>query len=359
MGTPGMPPPKRGNGALIALALGGGLLVLVLIGVVVVVVSSAGGKSPEEKLRAAATNMESSRAVGLKGTFGSSETLTGNLDVTKGGRAYATVDWNSDRVTVLSADGKLFVRADSSYWKRELSSEDDDPFFLTSGPQWGRVDPEDLNLEFKELSPSSLASKLRSARTSSVKPTKTRWSGKKALKFSTFSSTLYISDDDDSKLLRYESTSPRVRADVTPKSSGEASSLINDMRTSIGELKDSFNGSAQPRVSEWKRGGCNGNSGCTVEAKVRPPYDVETPVTIDIRFRLTAGTLTGRDLGNCTTRVTITSSTPQWVSCRVTSSSWTSWAKSSGGTFYKHASYKVVGATAEEVQSMQNGLDSE
>ncbi|MFI0405404.1 hypothetical protein [Actinomadura sp. 3N508] len=358
---PSMPPPRRsgGGGVLIAALLGGGLVVLVLIGVVVFVIAASGGKTPEEKLATAATSMATARAVGLKGSFGSAGALNGELNVTKGGRASGDVTMNGSRVTVLSADGKLFVKADQSYWKREISSSDE-AFYLTSGDQWGRLDPDEINVDFKQhLTPDALAGKMRSARSTTIKPLKTTWQGQKALKFSSFSSTVYITDEDDSELLRFESTVPRVRVDVTPKSAGDASSIISTMRTNIGELKDSFNSAAQPRVSEWKRGGCNGDSGCTVQAKIRPPYDVETPVTIDVRFRITANTLTGRDLGNCTTRITITSSLPQWASCRVASSAWTSWAKGSGGTFYKHASYKVIGATTEEVQSMQSGLDSE
>ncbi|WP_211343312.1 hypothetical protein [Actinomadura pelletieri] len=356
---PGGPPPRRGGGALIAALLGGGLVILVIIGVVVFVIAANGGKTPEEKLTAAATSMSAARAVELKGTLGGTGTLTGELNVTRGGRATGPVTWNGDRVTLLSTDGKLFVKAGQAYWKREISGSDE-AFYLTSGEQWGRLDADELNIDFKQqLSPTALASAIRSARTSRIKPLETTWQGKKALKFSTFSSTVYISDEDDAELLRYEATTPRVRVDVTQKSPGDASSLISQMRTSIGELKDSFNGSAQPRVAEWKRGGCNGDAGCTVEAKIRPPYDVETPVTIDVRFRITAGTLTGRDLGDCTTRITISSSLPQWASCRVTSAAWRSWAKGTGGTFYKHASYKVIGATPEEVSAMQNGLDSE
>jgi hypothetical protein len=357
---PAMPPPRRSGGAGLVIGLvGGGVALLVVIAVVVLIVANGGGKSPEEKLTAAASNLDTARAVNLKGTFGGSETLRGELNVTKGGRAMGPVTWNGDQVTVLSADGKLFVKAPKSYWTREISATDE-PYFLTSGDQWGRLSDDELDIDFKtELTPSALAGKIRSARTSRVKPIETTWSGKKALKFSTFSSTLYISDEDDAELLRYEATTPRVTLDVTPKDSGDAASVISDMRTNMGELRDSFNGSAKPTVDEWKKGGCNGNSGCTVEAKIRPPYDVDTPVTVDVRFRLTAGTLTGRDLGNCTTRVTLTSTLSQWVSCRVTSSAWTSWAKATGGTFYKHAEYKVIGATPAEVQALQNGLESE
>ncbi|MFA1549392.1 hypothetical protein [Actinomadura chokoriensis] len=355
-----MPPPRRGGGGGLVIGLiGGGLVFLIIVAVVVYAVSVGGGKSPEEKLTAAALNMDTARAVQLKGTFGGSETLSGELNVTKGGRAMGPVTWGGNNVTVLAADGKLFVKADKSYWDREISATDD-PFYLKSGEQWGRLSDDELDLDFKtQLSPAALATKVRSARISRVDPVKTTWQGKKALKFSTFSSTIYITDEDDAELLRYEATSPRVALDVTPKDSGDASSLISDMRSSMGELRDSFNGSARPSVDEWKKGGCNGSSGCTVQASIRPPYNVEKPVTIDVRFRLTAGTLTGRDLGNCTTRITISGSSSQWASCRVSSSAWQSWAKSTGGTFYKHAQYKVIGATSTEVQALQNGLESE
>ncbi|TDC37705.1 hypothetical protein E1281_39385 [Actinomadura sp. KC345] len=332
--------------------------VILIIVVVVFAVVRGSGASPDEKLTAAASNMSSADAVELDGSFGGSGSLEGELNVTKGGRATGPVTWNGSKVTLLSADGKLFVKADKTYWEREISG--DDPFFLTDGEQWGRLDENELNVDFqRNLTPSALATKIRSARNSTTDPIETTWKGEKALKFSSFSSTIYITDDDDAELLRYEATTPRVRVDVTPKESGDASTVISDMRTSMGELKDSFNASAQPRVSEWKRGGCNSDSGCTVEAEIRPPYNVETPVTIDVRFRITAGSLSGRDLGNCTATITITSSSPQWASCRVTSSAWTSWAKGTGGTFYKHADYKVIGATSEEVQALQNGLDSE
>ncbi|NEA26077.1 hypothetical protein, partial [Actinomadura bangladeshensis] len=356
---PAMPPPRRGGGGgLIIGLIGGGLVFLIIIAVVVYAVTASGGKSPEEKLTAAATSMATARAVTLKGTFSGSETLRGELNVTKGGRAMGDVTWGGDRVTVLSADGKLFVKADKSYWEKEITT--DDPFYLKAGQQWGRLDDDELDIDFqRQLTPSVLASKLRTARTSRVKPIETTWQGKKALKFSTFSSTIYITDEDDAELLRYEATSPRVTVDVTPQSSGDASSLISDMRSSMGELKDSFNGSARPSVDEWKKGGCNSSTGCTVQAKIRPPFGVDKPVTVEVRFRITAGTLTGKDLGNCTTQITITGTTSQWASCRVATSAWRSWAKGTGGTFYKHAEYKVIGATSAEVQALQNGLESE
>lgn len=224
----------------------------------------------------------------------------------------------------------------------------------------GLTSADKLDLDFKaELTPEALATKLRQAALAKVKPVETTLQGTKVLKFTTISATLYISDSDDAKLLRYESGSPKVTVDVTAKSTSEASASISDLRGRIGELKDSFDGSARPTTVDWKKGGCNGDSGCTVEAKIRPPFGAETPLTIDVRFSLTAGTMTGRDLGNCTTRITVSSSTPVWASCRVTSSAWSSWAKATGGTYYKHVDYKVIGATDSDVQGLLSGLDSE
>ena len=357
MGPP-MPPPRRGGGGGLVIGLiGGGLVFLVIIALVVYAVSVS-GKSPEEKLTAAASSMATARAITLKGTFSGSETLRGELNVTKGGRAMGDVTWGGDKVTVLSADGKLFVKADKSYWQHEITT--DDPYYLKAGLQWGRLDGDELDIDFKrQLTPSVLASKLRSAGTSRIKPTETTWQGKKALKFTTFSSTIYITDEDDAELLHYEATSPRVTVDVTPQDSSAASSLISDMRTSMGELKDSFNGSARPSVDEWDKSNCNSNSGCNVQAKIRPPLGVDGPVTIDVRFWITAGTLTGKNLGICTTRITITSTLSKLASCRVSTSAWRTWAKSTGGTFYKHVDYKVIGATSAEIQALQNGLNSE
>lgn len=359
---PGMPPPKRSSGPLIAALVGGAVVVILIIGAVVfIVASNGGGKSPEDKLKAAADSMAAERVVGLKGDFGGgADNIEGQLDVTKGGRATGPVTWNSDNVTLLSADGKLFLKADASYWRDQIESTEGTPYYLGSGQQWGRLSADKLDIDFKqELSPTALATKLRAAATAKVKPLKTTWAGKKALKFTTFTSTLYITDADDAQLLRYEATTPRVALDVTPKSSSEASTVISAMRTSMGDLKNSFDASARPSVDEWKKGGCNSNSGCTVEAKIRPPYGASTPLTVDVRFNITAGTLTGRDLGNCTDTITINDTSSVWASCRIATSAWQSWAKSTGGTFYKHAQYKVIGATPSEVASLQSGLDSE
>ncbi|MBE1531622.1 hypothetical protein [Actinomadura algeriensis] len=358
-----MPPPaprKRGNGPLIALLVGGGLVAVLIVAVVAVVLVSSGGMTPEEKLRAAADDLSADAAVGLEGDFGGgANAIRGELSITKGGRAYGAVTWNNSEVTVLAADGMLFAKAGSAFWKQQISGSET-PYYLEDGEQWGRLNADELDLKFKEeLSPAALAAKLDSAAGGTVDPVETSWKGTKALKFSTFASTLYISDSDDPELLHYEATTPRVALDVNTKSASQSGTIVSNMRTSMGELKDSFNASARPTIAEWKKGNCQDDSGCTVQAQIRPPYGVGTPVSVEIQFALTAGSLTGKDLGKCSTTITIKTESPVWASCRVKSSAWTSWAEKTGGTFYKHADYKVIGATASEVQAMQSGLDSE
>jgi hypothetical protein len=362
-----MPPPKRGGGGGLVIGLiGGGLVLLIIIAVAVYASTGSADKTPAEKLTAAIANMDTARVVTLKGTFGGAFSARGELNVTKGGRLMGPItlyedDKKGDSFTILAADGKLFLKADKSYWDKKSTITT--PYDLESGAAWGRLHHNySIPIEDKKpLTPSVLAGELRSAETLRVVTLKTTWHGKKALKFSTSSSTLYITDDDDAELLHYKTSSPPFYdVDVSPKHAGDAAALISDMRESMGELKDSFDGTDQPHVAEWKKAACNQDSGCTVQARILPPLTVQTPVTIDVRFSITAGTSTGKNLGNCTARITITADS-QWASCQIFSSAWKSWAATADADshFYDHAQYKVMGATSAEVQALQKGLDSE
>ncbi|MGK5551937.1 hypothetical protein ACSNOI_10015, partial [Actinomadura kijaniata] len=360
---PGAPlgmPPKRSNGALIAALVGGGLVVIILIAIVVVALAG-GGKTPEQLLTTAAAKIDAARVVSYKGTVsGGGDTLNGELSVTKGARASGQVSWNGDDVTLLSADGKLYVKADSTYWKRQTLSSNE-PYFLGSGPQWGKLGTSRLSLDFKDLTPATLASKLRQAARYKPKATETTVSGRKAKRISgVLGGTFYLSDSDDPELLRYESTVPRVSADITARSGGDASSEISEMRTRAGELKNSFDASVRPMVSEYAKGLCQTNSSsCRVRGKVRMLSSSEESVKVEVRFRLTAGSSTGRDLGNCTTDVTLRGSEGVWAECRVSGGAWSSWSRSGSRSYYQNADFKVSGASDTEIQSLQNGLSQE
>ncbi|MFC0040414.1 hypothetical protein [Actinomadura rayongensis] len=358
---PGGPPPpgppaKRGmGGGAIAAIVVGALVVIVALAVVVVVIVAAGGKSPKEQLTAAADKVAAARALTYKGSITSgSDTLQGELTVTKGGRATGPITWDGSQVTLLAADDKTFVKADSSYWKDKITSTSDPSWFL-SGQQWGRLGSSDLTLNFKtSLTPTVIADKLREAARLNRKPVKTTNGGRKALKFTTGSATLYLTDSDDPELIRYESLFPRVQADVQVADN----SVISDLRQEMSQLGDSFDVSSRPSIAQWKKGNCNSTSGCLVEAQVRPPAGLDGPTEIQLRFNITAFTLTGRDLGNCTAKVTVSGDSPVWTRCEVVSSAWTDWAKK-GGTFYKHVEYKVAGVSSSDIQTMQTNLDQE
>ncbi|MGI5165394.1 hypothetical protein ACQEU3_13645 [Spirillospora sp. CA-253888] len=362
-GAPMGPPPRRsGPGALIAALVGGGLVVVVLIAIVVFAVAG-GGKSSEEQLNSAAGVLERTKVVAYKGLVSSgTEVLQGDLNVTRGGRATGQVTWNSDSVTLLAADGKLFVKGDGSYWRRRTLSVNE-PYFLNGGSQWGRVGSGRLDLDFKELTPGALAARLRSAARAKLKPTKTSLKGFKALRFGNSSGFFYLSDADEPTLMRYETTQPRVAVDVDPQvKPEEETAALGEMRNRVGELKDSFDSSVQPRIAEWSKTPCSTNSdSCRVSGRVQALVSSDQPVQVEVRYSLRSGKTgtTGRDLGSCTTSVTLRGSSGAWAECRVTGSAWSSWSRSSERDYRRQYDFKVSGASSAEIESLRSGLDQE
>ncbi|MFC9971271.1 hypothetical protein ACFVH6_10300 [Spirillospora sp. NPDC127200] len=363
-GVPLGPPPRRsGPGALIAALVGGGLVVVVLIAIVVFAVAG-GGKSSEEQLNSAARVLERAKVVAYKGVVssGGTETLQGDLNVTRGGRATGQVTWNTDPVTLLAADGKVFVKGDRSYWRRRTLSVGD-PYFLNDGSQWGRLGEGRLSLDFKDLTPGALAARLRSAARAKLKPTKTTLKGSKALRFGNSSGFFYLSDADEPTLMRYETTLPRVAVDVDPKvKPEEETAALSEMRNRVGELKDSFDSSVQPRIAEWSKTPCSTNSdGCRVSGRVQALTGSDQPVQVEVRYSLRSGKIgaVGRDLGSCTTTVTLRGTTGVWAECRVTGSAWSSWSRSSERDYRRLYAFKVSGASSTEIESLRSGLDQE
>ncbi|WP_067489039.1 hypothetical protein [Actinomadura hibisca] len=358
----GPPPRKSGPGALIAALIGGGLVVVVLIAIVVFAVAG-GGKSSEEQLNSAAGALERTKVVAYKGVVsGGTHTLQGDLNVTRGGRATGQVTWNSDTVTLLAADGKLFVKGDASYWRRQTLSVSE-PYFLSGGPQWGRLSSTRLNVDFKELAPSTLASKLRSAARAKLKPTKTTIKGVKALRFGDPAGFFYLSDADEPALLRYEASQPRIAVDVDPRDkAAEETAALGEMRDRVGELKDSFDSSVQPRIGEWSKTPCSTNSdGCRVSGRVTALTTSDQPLQVEVRYTLRSGKIgtTGRDLGNCTTGITLRGTAGVWAECRVTGGAWSSWSRGSERDYRRQAEFKVGGASSTEIEGMRSGLDQE
>ncbi|MFB4313667.1 hypothetical protein [Actinomadura sp. 21ATH] len=361
MGMGGMapPPPKKGNGALIAIIGGGVFAVLLIIVAVVVVVAANSGKTPEERLTAAATSLSGARNVKLKGSFSSgSDTLQGELIVTKGGRATGQVTWDGDNVTLLSADQKLFVKAPKAYWQGKLTSTTSDRF-LKDGDQWGLVDDTDLSVKFdRDLTPSALATELRQNSRYNLRESETTVNGQKAIRIRSTLSTFYVSDGDEPELLRYESTSsPRVSADVSVPS---GSSDITAMRTTMGELTDAFDSSKSPRNSAKPEFvSCDkGGQPCTVAVKVWSTRGGAPAVPIKVNFRLTSEQGGGKLFGECEATGTVTGLDDVRVQCTISGGEWARSGKNVRRVWVA-ATPMAVGATAADVQALQRGLDSE
>ncbi|XVQ11955.1 hypothetical protein ACQP1W_05060 [Spirillospora sp. CA-255316] len=370
MGPPGpgmgmgmAPPPRRGgNGALIAILLGGGLVVVLLIVVVVVVVVASGGKTPEERMNAAANSLSTARSVKLKGSFSAgSDSLQGELTVTRGGRASGQVSWSGTGLTLLSADQKLFVKAPKSYWQSKVSVLSSDRF-LKDGDQWGMIDSTDLSLDIdRELTPSALATELRQATRYNIRESETTVQGRKAIKLSSVLSSFYVSDDDQSELLRYESTStPRVSADVTVQSTAAASASISQMRGLMGELTDAFDSSRTPRNSAKPEFvSCDrGGEPCTVRVKVWSTRGGAPSVLIKVNFRLTSEQGGGRVYGECESSGTVTGVSDVSVQCTISGGDWAKHGKNARRVWVS-ATPVAIAATSGDVQTMQRNLDSE
>ncbi|RAY15231.1 hypothetical protein DPM19_10990 [Actinomadura craniellae] len=319
--------------------------------------------SDTEKLTAAARNLSTAKAMTLNGTFGSaSNQFTGELKVTSGGRQTGQVTWGSHRVTILQADGNFFAKGNRAFWT-DKGRYTGDAEFLNTGEHWGRLESFSMPIGFKDnLTTTAIVNRMRQLTRYSIRSSeRTTLKGEDVDKITTFSATYYLTTDDEPQLVRIESTSsPTISADVKVQGSSDGAGTISEIRSRIGELKDSFDPTKNPRVQEWSKGGCNA-SGCPVRAKVWTVRGSSSSVLVNVHFTITADTRTGRHLGDCTTSVTITGIDGVWAECRVTSSAWTSWFNAGSGTktWWKHADLTAAGASEGDITTMQNALDRE
>ncbi|SEG30801.1 hypothetical protein SAMN04489712_104325 [Thermomonospora echinospora] len=345
---------------MLAIIIGGGLVVILIIAAAFFVLLGNNDKSPTERLAAAARSLSSARALTLKGTFGT-ERIEGEVKVTASGRVTGPVTWSGDRVTLLSTDGNLFVKADRSYWSKNLTTTDVDDL-PGSGEHWGKVEPTKLTFDFKQYAtPSALAAKMRSITKFSVRSdVETTLRGRDVIKITTLSGTYYLSADDD-ELLRVESISPAVNADVTAQTGSAASATVNELRTRIGELKDAWDATKSPRLQ--KIDGCKNESaaGCTVRVQLWTSGASGGTTQVNVYVWITATTKTGRRLGDCTATATTTGLTSVWTQCRVSGPQWRSFYNTQNTTlrWWMQGMPVAIGATQSEIQAMQAALDRE
>lgn len=362
----GLAPPSRssGTGVIVGIIVGGGFIVLLVVAIALAATGVFSGSpldTPVGRIRAAAQSLSAARAVKLDGTFTSgADRLEGDLRVTRGGRAMGDLTWNGEEADLLVADDTMYVKAGAEFWRSE------NPISLSGTAQtdpdrWGKLSFHTLSLDIRsELKPSALADRMRRVGDYGIRDSaETTYKGRRALKITTSNGRFYVSSGDDPKLLRIEQTYPRIHADVTEETNAQATPTIDDLRTRVRQLKDSYDNSQLPRAEEVKFGSCGG-SGCTLRSRVWSTRGSAASVRIEVRMWLTATTRTGRKLGECTTTATVDSIKSVWASCRVTDRAWKSFHSGSGyRKWWAHTRPTVLGASPSDIQRMLDGIDSE
>lgn len=378
MGGPGSPqpwgpsptPPRSSRtGLIVGLIIGGGFVVLLVVAVLLALVGafsesgSGSGKSPQQQLASAATSLTTARGVELNGSVNSgTDQMQGRLKVTKSGRISGDVTWNGNQSKVLMLDDKVFAQGDAAFWRAEGGIGSSGVPAEIEGV-WGRLPSYSVSSYFRtSVTPSALARKLQQASAfSTYKTARTTVQGRSALKISTFGDAYYLSTGDNPRLLRIETAYPRLAADVTELTGSGADGMVGELRTRVGELKSSFDTSALPRAQQVEFGACTA-SGCTLRAKVWSTRGTSTSVDLSVRMWLTAKTKTGRNLGECTTRVTIDSIDSEWATCRITDSRWRGFRSGSGSgklEWWGQASATAVGASESDISAMLRQIDQE
>jgi hypothetical protein len=313
-----------------------------------------------DRLAAAAGRLSGVRAVGLLGMVSSgSDQLDGDLKVTRGGRLTGTVTWSGERIQLISVDGVMYVKGSAAFWRAEGDVTSGDRW-ITSG-RWGRLGATTIDTTVRQhLTPQAIAGLMREVSRYTVERTaRTSVRGTRALKISTADDSFYVSAEGSPRLLRLETTYPETAVDVTESTGSDGGAAVVELRSRINQLKRSFDPAQRTRVINVGWGGCAA-SGCTVHADVRSTRGDASAIRVTVFVRLTAGSRSGRKLGECSGSGTVISDAAIRVTCRVSSRAWsTFWNDSTVRRWWGHAEAMAGGATDRDIRTMLGGLSSE
>jgi hypothetical protein len=361
----GGPPPKKGNGLLIGLLAGGGVFVVILIVVVLLVSGVFGGKteSASKRLQDAAKSLSTAKGVKYNGQITSTDaTLSGAFEVTSSGKAGFTGSWSDSQISFLDmGDNQTYVKGDATFWDTKADFSPTNASDYIDGKRWGRLSSYKMNFDFnKNLTPTAISQQINQISSYSIKSTvKTKVGGTSAQKITTYEGSYYVSASGTPKLLRVESTGyPSYALDLD---SSSPDTVSTDLKSKVGELKNSFDGSYEPTTTETGSDNCRHSAtACTVTVHVFQSRTGSTgSVPVNVHVWLTADTSTGKKIDTCDQTGSISSSSTD-VICTMSSSGWKSWAGSGTGTkwFYYHATAVVGGASDGDIQAMQTALDA-
>lgn len=319
------------------MAAGTALYVGLVAGATTMTVRANTKEKPRDTLLKAAALLGNVRTLTYNGTIVSAtQTLTGPLKVTKGGRAYGPVTWQGTPGTLLAADGRVFLKEPKSAWTSRMQVGTTDAALLPDGDYWGSIDPGDLGLDFKgALSPPALASLMRRDAALHATRSETTARGRKAVRIGVGGTAFYISRTGSHELLRYESSSPKVAADVTEQAVSAGPATVTDMMTDMGRLGDAFDATRHAKVAakpEFTSCATFGGP-CTVSVKVQPGATTTGSARITAYFRLASQQNGGgKVFGDCRASGDVPAGQAQPVQCTI-----------SGGEWAKHGKeYKTV-----------------
>ncbi|MCP2343409.1 hypothetical protein [Actinomadura rupiterrae] len=356
--------PRRRRTALIA---GVTLATLVFVGLsaaaITLTVQDSRKEKPRDTLLKAASALGSARMLTYSGTISSTtQTLTGRVKVTKGGRAYGPISWSGTDATMLAADGHVFLKEPKSAWMSRMQVGTTDAALLPDGDYWGAVDTTELGIDFKgALSPPAMASVLRRYAGLRTTRSETTARGRKAIKISASDAAFYISRTGGHELLRYELSFPKIAADVTAQPVSAGPAAVSDVMADLGRLGDAFDASRHAKVAakpEFTSCGTFGRP-CTVSVKVQPDENSPGPARVRAYFRLaSAQNGGGKVFGDCQATGVVAAGQSQPVTCTI-----------SGGEWARHgADYKTVwvytapfqlAVQPQDVPRMQHDLANE
>jgi hypothetical protein len=366
----GPPPPRRKNNTpLIVGGIGGAVVLLVAI-VAVIGLSGGSDEDPVNPPTAASGNNAAARAgqvaqslaavpaLRYSGTFSSAgDEYQAQLAVTKAGSASGTVTVDGAKADLVSVDGNTYLKAPRNFWRSTGGA--------TANPEdyanrWSKAPDSALSLDFKKvLASGSVIQALQQARSGASAPQDVN--GTPAVKVTGTDAEYYISTSEPAKLLRVVGLgSNTYEFDVTEVSTGEATTVFQQLRDKVKGLNGARNPSVLFRISSLKSSGC-GVSSCTLKATATSlSVGGDGSSVKAVMFgKIRAGSSSGRVLGTCSDSATTGSSSGKRVnlSCTVRGGAWSSWARSTRSGAYHYEAFAV--AESNDANRLLSTVDQE
>jgi hypothetical protein len=318
--------------------------------------TTAAGNNGAARAGKAAQNLGAIPALRYSGTFSSGgDQFQAQLTVTKAGSATGTITVGGSKATLVSVDGKTYLKAPKGFWRGQGG--------VTANPEdyanrWSKAPDSALNLDVKQvLAAGSIVQALQGISSYQPAGAPQDINGTPAVKVTGADAEYYLSTSEPPKLLRIVGTgSDTYQFDVTEVSAGEAATVFQQLRDQVKALSGARDPSIRFINNGLKNTGC-GVSSCTIKMSATSvSIGGSAPVRAVMLAKITAGSRTGRTLGTCSDSASAGSGSGKKVnlSCTVRGGAWSSWARSVRGT----ASYYIQAHTVAEATGTDDLLSA-